>query len=54
MKSDDSNNVVKIDDYIKIPDGYESDIFVDLNNPIKWNKIKKILNITDYYESNKK
>ena len=54
MKSDNLNNVIKMDDYIIIPEGYESDIIVDMNDTFDWKKIDKISDITDYHELYKK
>ena len=44
MDSDSLNNkdnIIRMDDYIRIPEDYEMDIIVDLNNPIDWTKINK-------------
>ena len=34
MEYSEQNNILNFDDYIKIPDDYDMDIYVDLNHPI--------------------
>lgn len=40
LKMPEINNILYFDNYIKIPDNYDEDIFVDLNFPIVWGNEK--------------
>ena len=35
------DNIIYLDDYIRIPEDYDIDIYVDLNNPIDWSLLNK-------------
>ena len=41
IESNKNKNIIKMDDYIRIPEDYEMDIIVDLNNQIDWKKINQ-------------
>jgi len=36
----ENKKIIYLEDYIRIPDDYDEDAYVNLNNPIDWNKIK--------------
>ena len=35
------DNIIYLDDYIRIPENYDQDVYVDLNNPIDWSLLNK-------------